>query len=125
MSAAPKQKTSFHTSRGMMGVVNQDPSFVNAKRYLGFQPNVSYVMVRDYGLARTKEVIDFYLSIYLSNPSFYWASPDGTIVDDPMEVKLKVCRYISSTIKRHKPLKIQFAGKYYYQMGWGGAVKNA
>lgn len=110
------QPDSLFRSRGMVGTVNFQMPFIYA-RERGFNPKTSYWLVTTYGYERVKQVFDFYVSIHKENPAFFWFRKDGS-EDREGELK-RFCKYIYIAITKNQKLHEKFAGRYYFDQGWG------
>lgn len=119
MVQSGKQDT-FATSRGVVNTVNHHMPFSYAKK-LGYDPKKMYFHIQDFGYTRVKQVLDFYVSIHMVNPSFFWFDKYGDAdgQDNPQAAIERFKRYIFTTIKQNKPLLEKFAGPYYFEQGWG------
>jgi hypothetical protein len=114
------QPDSLFKSRSLVNTVNHHMPFSYARK-LGFDPKKAYFLVQDFGFTRVKEVFDFYVSIHMVNPSFFWFKQNGEVdgQDNKQAEAERFCRYIYSTIKQRKPIHTKFAGPHYFNEGWG------
>jgi hypothetical protein len=124
--AKSQQQTTFSTSRSLVNTVNHHMPFSYAKN-LGYCPKKMYFHIQDFGFARVKQVLDFYVSIHKENPSFFWFNQYGEVdgQDNPVKEAERFRRYLFTTIKQNKPLLEKFAGRYYFDQGWGDASGKA
>lgn len=101
-------------SRRLISLVNNDPTFIEAQRYLGLYPQKLYTLVRDGGVARVKQVTDFILSLALETP-YFQVDQDGQYDPSPEGMRDRARKMLINMALTDKPILDKYAGPSYFK----------